>query len=414
MRAHPECPKPRDMHARGVSPKHSDRRAVEGRLVDEHLPLVRQAVSDMSRRLPRHVRKDDLESAAMLGLAQAARSFDPDRGIAFERHASNRIRGALLDELRGADWASRSVRSKARRMQRTADELAVELGHEPTRVQLAAQLGVDTQALERLEENVHRATVLNYDSIVEQGEELLPTGEAPPEAVLLDRERRAYLVDAVLALPERLRQVVRGYFFEERPMHEIADELGVTESRVSQLRTEALALIRDGLTANLDPEALPPEPRPNGRLARLSSFAWVTFLPLPPFPGLLVRFRTLSSLHRPDCRGRARREQALCEGSRGWRRASLVGGFVHMADPMLVRRLAIDLRNFSYKTLSRRRAGDSYRPALVRVKADDNPFDDTELPALKRKIQSLWEALDRIENGMRDATQQTSPLLWLE
>src|SRR6266498_2758148 len=183
MRAHPECPKPRDMHARGVSPKHSDRRAVEGRLVDEHLPLVRQAVSDMSRRLPRHVRKDDLESAAMLGLAQAARSFDPDRGIAFERHASNRIRGALLDELRGADWASRSVRSKARRMQRTADELAVELGHEPTRVQLAA-------------------------------------------------------------------------------------ELGVTESRVSQLRTEALALIRDGLTANLDPEALPPEPRPNGRLAR--------------------------------------------------------------------------------------------------------------------------------------------------
>ena len=256
------------MHARGVSPKHSDWRAVEGRLVDEHLPLVRQAVSDMSRRLPRHVRKDDLESAAMLGLAQAARSFDPDRGIAFERHASNRIRGALLDELRGADWASRSVRSKARRMQRTADELAAELGHEPTRVQLAAQLGVDTQALERLEENVHRATVLNYDSIVEQGEELLPTGEAPPEAVLLDRERRAYLVDAVLALPERLRQVVRGYFFEERPMHEIADELGVTESRVSQLRTEALALIRDGLNANLDPEALPPEPRPNGRLAR--------------------------------------------------------------------------------------------------------------------------------------------------
>jgi RNA polymerase sigma factor FliA len=257
------------MHARGVSPKRSDRRAVEGRLVDEHLTLVRQAVSDMSRRLPRHVRKDDLESAAMLGLAQAARSFDPDRGIAFERHASNRIRGALLDELRGADWASRSVRSKARRMQQTADELAVELGHAPTRGQLAAQLGVDAQALDRLEEDVHRATVLNYESIVQQGgEELLPTGGEPPEAVLLDRERRAYLVDAVLALPERLRQVVTGYFFAERPMHRIADELGVTESRVSQLRTEALALIRDGLNANLDPEALPPEPRPGGRLAR--------------------------------------------------------------------------------------------------------------------------------------------------
>ncbi len=250
-------------------PRHCDRRAVEGRLVDDHLPLARQAVNDLSRRLPQHVRRDDLLSAAMLGLAQAARSFDPERGIAFERHASNRIRGALLDELRDADWASRSVRSKARRMQRTADELALELGHEPTRAQLAAQLGVDTQALHRLTDDVHRATVLNYDSIVEQGgEELLPTGGEPPEAVLLDRERRAYLVDAVLALPERLRQVVTGYFFEERPMHRIADDLGVTESRVSQLRSEALALIRDGLNANLDPEALPPEPRPNGRLAR--------------------------------------------------------------------------------------------------------------------------------------------------
>ncbi len=257
------------MHARGATPHRSDRRAVEGRLVKDHLTLVNQAVSDVSRRLPRHVRRDDLYSAAMLGLAQAARSYDPDRGIAFERHASNRIRGALLDELRGADWASRSVRSRARRMQQAADELTRRLGREPTQVQLAAELGVDTEALHRLESDVHRATVLNYESVVEQGgEELLPTGDSPPELVLLDRERRAYLIDAVVALPERLRRVVVGHFFEERPMHQVADELGVTESRVSQLRAEALALIRDGLNANLDPETLPPEPRPNGRLAR--------------------------------------------------------------------------------------------------------------------------------------------------
>ena len=85
--------------------------------------------------------------------------------------------------------------------------------------------------------------------------------------MLVDRERRAYLADAVLALPERLRTVVIGYFYQERPMLEIAAELGVTESRVSQLRAEALILLRDGLNAHLDPDTLPAEPRPDGRLA---------------------------------------------------------------------------------------------------------------------------------------------------
>jgi RNA polymerase sigma factor for flagellar operon FliA len=258
-----------DMHARGAPPQLAAARVDEGRLVRDHLPLVHQAVNDLSRRLPQHVCRDELYSAAMLGLAQAARSFDAGRGIAFERHASNRIRGALLDELRDADWASRSVRSRARRLRRASDDLTSRFGRSPTPTQLAFELGIEVDAVHRLLEDVHRATVLNYDSIVEQGgDELLPTGDAPPEAVLLDRERQSYLIDAVLALPERLRRVVVASFFEERPMHQIAAELGVTESRVSQLRAEALALLRDGLNAHLDPEVVPPEPRPNGRPAR--------------------------------------------------------------------------------------------------------------------------------------------------
>jgi RNA polymerase sigma factor FliA len=95
-----------------------DGRTVEADLVRAHLPLAHQAVNELARRLPGHVHRDDLLSAAMLGLAQAARSWDPGRGASFEHHAATRIRGALLDELRGADWASRSVRSKARRMLR--------------------------------------------------------------------------------------------------------------------------------------------------------------------------------------------------------------------------------------------------------------------------------------------------------
>jgi RNA polymerase sigma factor FliA len=248
----------------------SDRHTSEDELVRTHLHLAIQAVHELARRLPPHVNRDDLSSAAMLGLAQAARSWDPERGASFERHAATRIRGALLDELRDSDWASRSVRSRARRLQQAGEELTGRLGRAPTQAELAAELGTDTGAVHKLVGDVHRATVLNYESIVADGDadDLLPSGDHAPDHVLVDRERRAYLSDAVLALPERLRAVVIGYFFQERPMLEIAAELGVTESRVSQLRAEALILLRDGLNALLDPDTLPAEPRPDGRLAR--------------------------------------------------------------------------------------------------------------------------------------------------
>jgi len=238
--------------------------------VRDHLPLVQHAVAEVASRVPRHVCRDDLESAAMLGLAQAARTYDPTRGIAFERHAGNRVRGAVLDALRDSDWASRSVRARARQMQRVADELAVRLGRTPSTSEVAAELGIEPGRVHKLVEDVHRATVLNYDSIVAEGdaEELLPADAETPDQVLLDRERLAYLADAVVALPERLRHVVTAYFFEERPMLKIAAELGVTESRVSQLRSEALVLLKEGLNAHLDPGTLPPVPRPGGRVAR--------------------------------------------------------------------------------------------------------------------------------------------------
>ena len=247
-----------------------DQRAVEAELVRDHLYLAHQAVAELSRRIPSHVNRDDLLSAAMLGLAQAARTFDTDRGASFEHHAATRVRGALLDELRGSDWASRSVRSRARRMQQANDELTLRLGRIPTTAELATELGTDADAVHKLVSDVHRATVLNYDSIVAEGdaEDLLPSPDHGPDQLLVDRERQAYLADAVLTLPERLRRVVVGYFYEERPMQELAAELGVTESRVSQLRAEALILLRDGLNAQLDPETLAAEPRPDGRVAR--------------------------------------------------------------------------------------------------------------------------------------------------
>lgn len=254
-------------------PLKAQRRAVgvdEDTLVRDHLPLIQYAVAELVHRIPGHVNRNDLVSAGMLGLTQAARTYDPARGIAFDRFASTRIRGALLDELRGRDWASRSVRARARKMQMVTHELTTRLGRTPTSAEIAQAMGIDAAAARKLAEDVHRATVLNYESLAAEGTAelvLVDEGENPEEA-MVSRERRAYLTDAVAALPERLRRVIVGYFFEERSMQQIADELGVSESRVSQMRAEALLLMKDGITAQLEPEALPAETRPNGRVAK--------------------------------------------------------------------------------------------------------------------------------------------------
>ncbi|GAC1319532.1 MAG: FliA/WhiG family RNA polymerase sigma factor [Acidimicrobiales bacterium] len=247
----------------------AEQRCREDELVRRHLRLVGYAVSDLATKVPKHVSRSDLTSAGMEGLAQAARSFDPARGIAFDRYAATRIRGALLDELRRRDWASRSVRARARQVGAVTDALTTRLGRIPTDGEVAQAAAMDRSAVSAVQADVYRAVVLNYEALVTgvDSEGDVPAATDTPDGVLIDRERKAYLLDSVGALPERLRRVVIGYFFEERPMQELADELGVTESRISQMRAEALSLLRDGMNSQLDPELLPVE-KPTGRVAR--------------------------------------------------------------------------------------------------------------------------------------------------
>lgn len=243
--------------------------AREEELVRDHLVLVRRAVSELSAKMPRHAPRDDLVSAGMIGLAQAARNFDGSRGVPFHRYAATRIKGALLDELRTYDWASRPVRAKARKMDAASDRLTANLGRAPSTSEVAQALGVEQTTVEGLQQDLHRAVVLNYDSMFANGDgdSVLLAGPEDPEQELLDRERYAYLVDAVRALPARLQTVVIGYFFEDRSMHGIGAELGVSESRVSQLRAEALDLLREGMNSQLEPSTTP-DVAPSGRVAR--------------------------------------------------------------------------------------------------------------------------------------------------
>lgn len=228
----------------------------------KHLGLVTQAVRALVARLPRHVARDELESAGMAGLARAARAFDGSRDIAFERFAMPRIRGALLDDLRQRDWASRTVRSRGRRLAGATDDLTSRLQRTPTSGELGSYLGVPTTTVTAVRDDLDRARVVLFGSISADDPELaLPVCGDSPETLLLERERRSYLLDAVASLPHRLRRVVLGYFFEELTTHELADELGVCTSRISQMRTQALGMIREGMQANLDRDPAGPTGR---------------------------------------------------------------------------------------------------------------------------------------------------------
>ena len=231
----------------------SDELLSEEALIRDHLPIVQYMVSDLSRRLPKSVRRDELVSAGLLGLTQAARSFDPGRGVAFARFARTRINGALLDELRSRDGVSRSVRSMTRAVGLAADELSAKLGRAPSSAEVAARAGITEQELARLNYDVHRASTLDLDADVvdDNSATAARASQSDPLDVLVNRESHAYVRDAVAMLPERLRVVIVGYFFDERPMEELARELGVTESRVSQMRAEALSLIGEAMGARL-------------------------------------------------------------------------------------------------------------------------------------------------------------------
>ncbi|MEJ5914253.1 sigma-70 family RNA polymerase sigma factor [Pseudokineococcus sp. 1T1Z-3] len=259
-------------------PRSSSRRdaaAVEA-LVTAHLPLVGHVVREVAMRLPSHVDATDLSGAGAAGLLQAARGYDEETGVPFARYASTRIRGAVLDELRSMDLMSRGVRSRGRELHVVEDGLTAALGRRPSRAELAAALGVDVAEVDR-RRTESGVTVSSLDAPVTGGtggeDALVRTwaeglsDERPgPEELALRAERMTVLGASVAALPERLRAVVVATFLEQRPLCEVAEELGVTESRVSQLRTEALGLLRAAMDTVLEPRG--PAPAPTGVAAR--------------------------------------------------------------------------------------------------------------------------------------------------
>jgi RNA polymerase sigma factor for flagellar operon FliA len=222
-------------------------------LVTEHLYLVQQVVNQLASRYPRHVDRSELWSAGAYGLVDASRRFDPDAGIPFPRYAAIRIRGAIIDSTRTRDWATRRLRRDIRTVREARDGFEVREGRAPSETELAALLRIDVAELREHRASAANATLLHLDHPL-PGTDSADTGlaarleererERLPEDAIEHNELVGTVRSAVSFLPEPQREVVERYYFRGELLRDIADSLGVTEARASQIRSEALDAMR--------------------------------------------------------------------------------------------------------------------------------------------------------------------------
>lgn len=223
-------------------------------LITSHLPKVKYIADRMAAKLPPSVERDDLYGAGVIGLIDAVERFDATRGIAFTTFAEMRVRGAILDNLRSLDWASRGTRRKAREVQEAYSQLEQEKGDTATEEEVAEKMGIPIAELRETLQDLRGLNVTDLDEREEEtGLTMLETicdPNASPLEQYEDSDRRKRLAEAIEKLPERERQVVALYYVEELNMKEIGAVLEITESRVSQLKSQAVVRLRNALSVN--------------------------------------------------------------------------------------------------------------------------------------------------------------------
>ena len=233
-------------------------KALRDRLILTYAPLVKYVAGRLGSGLPAHVDEGDLVSYGLLGLIGAIERYDLERDIKFETYALARIKGAIIDELRALDWVPRSVRSRAREIERAIGEIEAKTGRAPTDEEIAAKVGISEDALDESLSDISRSSIAALDelwSVSGEGDQisLLDTLEdttgARPADALDETETKELIADAISRLPEREKLVVTLYYYEELTLREIGEVLGVTESRVSQLHTKAILRLKSRLDA---------------------------------------------------------------------------------------------------------------------------------------------------------------------
>ncbi|OZM74227.1 FliA/WhiG family RNA polymerase sigma factor [Amycolatopsis antarctica] len=233
---------------------------IRDRLVLHYSPLVKYVAGRVGTGLPTHIDVGDLIQSGIFGLVDAIEKFEPERGLRFETYAMQRIRGAILDDLRSQDWVPRVVRARAREAERALERLGARLRRTPTDSELATELDISVDDLRDLYGQLQLTSVVALEDLVAAGKDsgslvdtLPDDGAVDPVAVLVDQDNRRQLAEAIAQLAERDRVVVSLYYFESLTLAEIGKVLGVTESRVSQLHTRAVLRLRAKLVEQQAP-----------------------------------------------------------------------------------------------------------------------------------------------------------------
>jgi RNA polymerase sigma factor for flagellar operon FliA len=235
--------------------------ASRDRLILTYAPLVKYVAGRLGSGLPAHVDENDLVSYGLLGLIGAIERFDPNRDIKFETYAIARIKGSIIDELRALDWVPRSVRSRARDIERAIGELERKLMRAPTDEEISEKLGVTTDELNNSLTEIGRSSIAALDELwtvsstgggdqVALIDTIEDTQGPEPQSELAQTELKEALGEAIARLPEREKLVVTLYYYEELTLREIGEVLGVTESRVSQLHTKAILRLKARLAGS--------------------------------------------------------------------------------------------------------------------------------------------------------------------
>lgn len=219
--------------------------------VMQHAPLVKRIAYHLLNRLPDSVQVDDLIQAGMLGLLEAIKNYDASQGASFDTYAGIRIRGAMLDEVRRSDWTPRSVHKKSRMVSDAIRTIENRTGHEARDVDVAGHLGIAIDEYNRILQDSTSCRVFSVEELAEDGDyyldEALDHEEGPVDNLSREDFQQA-LANAIMGLPERERLVISLYYDEELNLREIGEVLNISESRVSQISSQAMLRLRSRLS----------------------------------------------------------------------------------------------------------------------------------------------------------------------